>query len=118
MARELFRFIRGETPTLDDFRSQGALGKEMMRNRTDPEAIRRWHQGVSVYDDFVRACELAAGSGFGWIATIALKDLSDFEVSQYGRERHHYTIFGKPEQLMALVSEVQPVPKSARRVRK
>jgi hypothetical protein len=115
VARELYRFIRDEKPTLEDFRPQGALGKEMLRNRADPDAVRRWHHGISVYDDFARACELAAGSTFAWIATIALEDASGFEVSQYGREQHHYTIFGTPEHLMALVSEVRPVPKSARR---
>lgn len=64
-------------------------------------------------DDFARACELAPGLGFGWIATIALEDSAGYEVSQYGRDRHHYTIFGEPEQLMALVSEVRPVPRAS-----
>jgi hypothetical protein len=114
VTREVYRFIRGETPTLDDFRSQGALGKRMRWNQDDPDAVRRWNGGISVFDDFVRASELASGSGFGWIATIALEDSAGYEVSRYGRDRHHYTIFGEPEQLMALVSEVRPVPRTSK----
>lgn len=112
MGRDLFRFIRGETPTLEDFRSQGALGHRMRWNRDDPDAVRRWNDGISVFDDFARACELASGFGFGWIATITLEEPAGIEVSQYGRDRHHYTIFGEPEQIMALVSEVRPVPRA------
>ena len=113
--RELFRFVQHETPTPEDFRSHGALGKRMRRGQDDSDAVRRWNLGISVFDDFARACELASGIGFGWIATIALDDTSGFEVSQYGRDRHHYTIFGEAEQLMAFVSEVRPVP-IARRI--
>jgi hypothetical protein len=115
VTRNLYRFIRGETPELDDFTSHGALGKRMRWDQDDPDAARRWNHGVSVFDDFTRACELASGFGFGWIATIALDDSAGYEVSQYGRDRHHYTIFGEPEQLMALVSEVRPVPITPRK---
>lgn len=113
--RELFRFIRGDAPILDDFRSQGALGNRMRWNRDDPDAVLRWHGGISVFDDFARACELASDLGFGWIATITVDDSAHFVVSQYGRDPHQYTIFGEPEQLMALVSEVRPVPRAPRR---
>lgn len=112
MARELFRFIRGEALALDDFSSHGALGKRMKRGQGDPDALRRWNEGISVFDDFARACELASDLGFDWIATIFLEDAADFEVSQYGRDRHHYTNFGQPKELMALVSEVRPVPRA------
>jgi len=110
VARNLFRFIRDETPTLEDFTSHGALGKRMRRDQDDSEAVRRWHGGVSVFDDVARAREVASRFGFGWIATLTLEDTAGFEVSQYGKDRHHYTIFGEPEALMALVSAVHPVP--------
>ncbi len=84
----------------------------LRRDQDDPDAVRRWHDGISVFDDFVRACELASGFGFGWIATITLEDSAGYEVSQYGRDRRHYTIFGEPEQLIAVVSEVRPVPRA------
>lgn len=112
MARELFRFIRSEAPGLDDFTSHGALGKRMRRGQNDPDAVRRWNEGISVFDDFARARELASDLGFGGIATIILEDAADFEVSQYGRDRCHYTIFGRPEELMALVVEVRPVSRA------
>ena len=112
MARELFRFMRSEKPSLDDFKPYGALGKRMRRDQDDPEAVRRWNEGISVFDDFARACELASSFGFGWIATITVEDSAGCEVSQYDRDRHHYPIFGEPEQLMALVSEVRTVPRA------
>jgi hypothetical protein len=114
VVRELFRFIRSETPTRDDFTSHGALGKRMRRGENDPEAVRRWNHGISVFDDFARACELASGLGFGWIATIALEDPASNEVSQYGRDQHYYAIFGEPEQLMALVVDVRAMPRASR----
>jgi hypothetical protein len=113
VARELYRFLRRETPTLEDFTSHGALGKRMRRDQDDAEAVRRWHDGISVFDDLARASEVAAGFGFGWIATITLEDPAGYEVSQYGKDRHHYTIFGEPEQLMALVSAVRPILKAS-----
>jgi len=109
VVRELFRFVRGETPTLDDFQSQGARGKQMRFNRHDSDAVRRWNAGVSVYDDFEHASRLAADAGFEWIATLTLRVPTSYEVSQYGRDPRHYTIFGDPEELMALVSEVHHV---------
>jgi hypothetical protein len=82
----------------------------MRRDQDDPNAVRRWNEGISVFDDFARACEVASGLGFGWVPTLLLQDSAGYEVSQYGRDRHHDTIFGEPEQLLALVSEVRPVP--------
>ena len=81
----------------------------MRFNRDDPDAVRRWHDGISVYDDLAHASRLAADAGFAWIAAMMIADAAGFEVSQYGRDEHHYTIFGEPEELMALVSEVRRV---------
>lgn len=84
----------------------------MRWNRNDSEAVRRWHEGVSVYDDFDRACALAADNGFNSAATIVLEEPSRFEVSQYGRDQHHNTIFGEPDQLIALVAAVHSVSRA------
>lgn len=56
MADVYFRFVRGTVATLDDFRSQGALGRKL-RSRGDDRAF---NEGVSVYDDVDQACEVAA----------------------------------------------------------
>ena len=56
MADVSYRFVRGQVATLDDFRSQGALGRKL-RSSGDERAF---NQGVSVYDDFAQACEVAA----------------------------------------------------------
>ena len=114
VVRELFRLVRSETLTLDDFKSQGALGNRMRWNRNDPDAVRRWNDGVSVFDDFDHACEVAGRNGLRWIATIALESPSRFEVSHYGKDRYHYTIFGEPADLLVLVSDVRAVPRVPR----
>jgi hypothetical protein len=77
-----FRFVRGEAATLDDFTSQGALGK-IMRFAGGEEAQRRWNEGISVYDSFDYACRLAASSGFrmgSYIATLTLPIDHELEI--------------------------------------
>lgn len=81
----------------------------MRFNREELEAVRRWNDCISVYDDFAHASRLAADAGFEWIAAMTIPVAASFEVSQYGRARRHYTRFGEPEELMALVSEVRRV---------
>lgn len=102
MADVYFRFVRGRIPRVDDFRSQGALGRTL-RTRGDERAF---NEGVSVYDDFGQACEVAASIRFrrgSYLAVIALPEGHAFEVVQTGRNPHHFTLFADAEQLLALV---------------
>jgi hypothetical protein len=85
----------------------------MRFGHNDPEAVRRWNHGISVSDDFAHASELAPGRKFEWIATMTIPMPTTLEVIQSGQDRHHYTIFGEPEQLMALVSAVRPILKAS-----
>ena len=54
--REFFRMVRGEGPTLRDFLSHRALGLPL----PNPALEREWAEGVSVYDNFDQACQIAA----------------------------------------------------------
>lgn len=85
----------------------------MRFNRGDPEALRRRNGGISVYDDFAHASDVAAARGFSlgsYVAALTLPNPDRHEVSHYGLDEHHYTIFGDAEELMLLVSEVIRIP--------
>jgi hypothetical protein len=83
----------------------------MRFNTQDPDAVRRWNDGISVYDDLERAIELASKAGFAGVATLIVDD-ERFECSQYGRDPHHLTIFGSPHELLALVASIMQVQRS------
>ena len=104
MAEVYYRFIGGPVVTVDDFKSAGALGKTMRR----PGNQRQWNEGVSVFDDYVAACEFAASIRFGpgsYIVPISLPIGHGHEVVQTGRNQHHYTIYAAAEELIGYVSE-------------
>jgi hypothetical protein len=98
--REFWRIVRNETPTPDDFRSARALG--VPRPETH---IEEWDRGVSVYDDLAFALRRAERnrSGLGrFVARLVVPvDGSVQFAKTFGR--HHLTIYGDPENLLALV---------------
>lgn len=100
--REYFRMVHGETATLRDFMSHRALGFPL----TNPVLAREWAEGISVYDDYDRACRIAARFRFrfgSYLARVVLGDESPVECRQTSRDKHHYTIYAEPETIMALV---------------
>lgn len=102
MADVFFRFVRGKVATLDDFKSQGALGRKL-RSHGDERAF---NEGISVYDDFDQACEVAASIRFrrgSYLATISLPAGHTIEVVQTGMNEHHFTIFADAESLLDFV---------------
>lgn len=102
MAGVYFRFVRGRVATLDDFRSQGALGRKL-RSRGDERAF---HEGISVYDDFDQACEVAASIQYrrgSYLVTLSIPAELGIEVIQTGRNAHHFTIYADAVRLLALV---------------
>lgn len=54
--------------------------------------------------------KLATAAGFAAIATLSLPESDDHELSQYGQDKHHYTIFGDPEELMSLITSIRRIP--------
>lgn len=100
--REFFRIVRGHEPTLGDFMSLRALGRRL----TNPALEREWADGVSVYDNFDRACQISRKFAFrlgSYIVRVVLPDESTVEFKQTSADTHHYTIFAKPEKILALV---------------
>jgi hypothetical protein len=97
-----YRFVRGPRATLDDFRSQGALGRKL-RSHGDERAF---HEGVSVYDNFDQACEVPTAIRFrrgSYLAAVALPAGYEVEVVQTGLNPHYFTVFAEAELLLSLV---------------
>jgi hypothetical protein len=102
VAREFFRIVSGRRPTITDFRSMRDLGRPL-RNRAYE---REWAEGISAYDDFDRACEVARSYGFRpgrYIVKIMVPTDGTVEFKQTFDDEHHYTIYAEPERIFALV---------------
>lgn len=70
--RIFYRLVTADPPTLDDFRSYDALGKQPLRSkRDDPDFLRRW-KGLSVYDTYKAARDLAESRHWKRWAHIAI----------------------------------------------
>jgi hypothetical protein len=97
--------VQGKTATRRDFMSHRALDLPL----TNPALAREWAEGISVYDDFDRACQIAQRFKYrfgSYIVRVVLSDESPVECKQTSRDQHHYTIYAEPETIMALVQGV------------
>ncbi|MGH2562814.1 MAG: hypothetical protein ACRDJH_27450 [Thermomicrobiales bacterium] len=94
-----YRIIRGERPSLDDFRSAKALGKPL-RNR---RLVRQWSEGISVYDSLNYAAEQVRLYQFKlgrFIVPLRIPDSAGIEREQWETDPYHYTLDGDPAQLL------------------
>lgn len=100
MEHQFFRIVRNETPTAEDFQSARAMGVPRPETNVD-----EWDRGISVYDNFDYALRRAERnrSGLGrFVATLAVPSNGGVRFAKtFGR--HHYTIYGDAESLLALV---------------
>jgi hypothetical protein len=100
--RTYYRIVRAESATEDDFTSAAALGKPLR----DQRFRRQWESGVSVYDSREYAAEQARVYRFmlgRHIVALQLPADGSIEVEQFGSDRHHYTLYSSPDQLLSLV---------------
>lgn len=100
--RTMFRIVRTNPPTLDDFLSYAEQGVEPMRPLTADEA-HRW-LGLSVYDSLDRARGQARRrrGQLGWfVSRLELPD--DIVIEQTGANTAHHTIWGDPDAFLAAV---------------
>ena len=103
--RTYFRIVRGEEPTLEDFWSLRAQGKAL----SDPAIEREWAEGISVFDDFDRACAVARRFGFrlgAYVVALVVPSDADIEIRKTFKDWHHYTIYAEPERVMALAEKL------------
>ena len=110
MAREFFRIVAGNVPTLKDFWTMRQQGRPL-RN---PALRRDWAEGISVYDDLDAACEVARKYGFrpgAYVVKVMVPDDGSVAFRQIFDEEHHYTIYDEPERVFAFIEgDVIPIP--------
>jgi hypothetical protein len=103
VAREFFRIVHGKEPTIEDFKSLRALGRRLR----DPAYEREWAEGISVYDSFDRACEVARSYRFrpgSYVVKLVVPEESDVEYRQTFEDPRHYTIYAESELILTLVT--------------
>jgi len=108
-ARDFYRILEGATPTLRDFTSYQALGRQP-RRRT-PDILRRW-AGISVYETEAQARATAhwRPSLGRYIATVRIEDSRLIQWEQTGDpDTGHHTLWADPGELLRRVVDVVAV---------
>jgi hypothetical protein len=118
---DLFRIVKGPTPTHDDFASQAAqfiddlsASRRPMRGMPDDgETLHMW-AGASVFGSAERAQAIMRrfpriGTSIARLRVIpeALMD-GTLRLEKTGADPEHYTLWGSPEDLLACVQSGQP----------
>jgi hypothetical protein len=104
----LFRVVKSNPPTEDDFLSFQALGIPLRRQTT--KGLRLW-SGLSVYRAREQAADLGARSPHlgRFVAEVRLPLDGSFRLELDNGKDGHCTIWGEPEALLALVVSVWPI---------
>ena len=110
MSLSFYRIIRGPIPTLEDFLSARDLGV----SDQPPQGLEReWAESISVYDGLeytIRRAETARREIGRFVVRLDVPDDGSVEFAKTTRNRHHYSIYGQPEDLIRLVhGEAIPV---------
>jgi hypothetical protein len=105
-----YRIVQSPRPTVADFISNAAAGLAL-RPPDTPERRRLW-EGLSVYSS-MRAAEASAARA-GWrngryLAEIAVDEGDPVTVEKTLRDPAHYTMWGAPEAILAVVQKVLPI---------
>lgn len=103
MGQRLYRIIRSDRPALDDFKSHKEIGKLLLDDRWRHE----WESGISTFDTLDYAIQRARALRFKvgtWVIALDLPDDGSVEFRQTGGDPHHFTIYGRAQDLLALVS--------------
>lgn len=106
--RELFRIVRSNPPTLDDFKSHRELGIPALDD--DPEHL-RMPEGISVHATLAQSrAKDRSRPWFGrLVARLVIPDDGSIEWARTAGGRGHHTIWGDPAHLRSYVVEVLPV---------
>ena len=105
--RLFYRIVKTDPPTVADFLSNAARGRPLR----GPEVGRpELHTGLSMYDSEVAARATAGRFPFlgAYLATVRISADDPVRVEQTLGEGH-YTVWGAPDVLLALVVAVVPV---------
>jgi hypothetical protein len=107
VARTLYRIVKRNPPTREDFLSYEALGR-VPRSPLTASQRESW-AGVSTYDDkdVARGYAVARPYHGGYIATLVIEDDAPIRIRQTGRVREHHDAWGTPEELLTRVVAVE-----------
>jgi hypothetical protein len=111
LSRIFYRLLSTNPPTLDDFRSYAALGKEPPRDRrSDPAFLHRW-EGLSVYDSYREARRLARALRWKrWEYIAVLRIPEDAPITYEGPDDHgHWNLYGADPAYLEAVCLVRVV---------
>ena len=105
----LFRVVRHDPPTHDDFTSHEAMGKPLPK-RADAALARRW-RGVSVLTTLELAREVGRGGRLGsWVAELEVPDSVERDIDAERPLGRHLDLFGAtPEQLLGYTLRIHPL---------
>jgi hypothetical protein len=105
--RVLHRTVKTDPPTLDDFKSNKALGEDPRGPEIDDPSI--W-DSVSMTDTFPRALKRAGRfpQHGAFIAEVSIPE-GAMVVVRKTLGKGHYSVHGSPEMLLDCVSRVIPV---------
>jgi hypothetical protein len=112
MSIRLFRAVKTDRPTRDDFLSNAARSKPPIN--LDPEVLRT-HDGISTFTplEIARKRALRFQRIGPFLAELLLPDESpSIRVERTFSSEGHYTVWGNPDELFALVVRVVPVEPS------
>ena len=101
----LYRVVKSNPPTVQDFLSFKALGIPLRRQTT--KGLRLW-DGLSVYRTREQATSLASSSPHlgRFVAEVRIRRDADFRLELDNGKDGHCTIWGEPEDLLHLVVSV------------
>ena len=106
--RTLYRIVRTNPPTLDDFTSGARQGRPIPAHL--PGELHRLWDGLSAYATLVQARRKQRRSPNigGYVAALELVATGSVRVERTTREPGHHTVWGPPDALLACVVEVVP----------
>ena len=107
--RSFFRIVKSDPPTVDDFVSAQARGRQPPASL--PADLRRLWDGLSVYATLAQASRKARQSPMigAFIAELRIAPGSSIRFERTTRESGHHTVWGTPSELLACVTTVVPV---------
>ncbi len=101
MPLTLFRIVRNQVPSADDFRTMREEGRPLL----DPRYEDEWANGISVLDDLNVAIRRARNNRTElgrYVATLLIPDDGTIRVRQTAG-RHHFTIYASGQRVLDLV---------------
>ena len=104
----LYRVVWTNPPTVEDMKSHEELGIPL---RNDNQETIRLSKGISLFDSVEQARKQARGKpwlGNAFLAELAVP-IGQFRFEQTGKRKSHYTLWGKPHDILRYVIRIERV---------